>query len=159
MIGLGGWGGRNEQSGPLVYYNADGQLVRDTSPGPGGSHGPQTPFAIVVRDPDHPITSGMPTLWMHATDELYNSLRGPATNMAVLATAFAPETNRHEPMLLTIRYGKGRVFHTPMGHGNESQQCVGFLTCLIRGCEWAATGEVTAPIPDDFPTADDVRLR
>ena len=31
MIGLGGWGGRNEKSGPYVYYNADGKLVRDTA--------------------------------------------------------------------------------------------------------------------------------
>jgi hypothetical protein len=159
MIGLGGWGGRDEKSGPLVYFNAENQLVRDTSPGRGGSHGPQAPFAIVIRDGDHPITAGLPTLWMHAKDELYNSLRGPAENLEVLATAFAPETKRHEPMLMTIQYGRGRVFHTPMGHANESQQCVGFLTCLLRGCEWAATGDVTLPIPATFPTADSPSLQ
>jgi uncharacterized protein len=154
MIGLGGWGGRNEKSGPFVYYSDDGRLVRDEAPGPGGSHGPQAPFAVVVRDDTHPVTKGMPATWMHATDELYDSLRGPAENMKVLATAFCPKTKRHEPMMMTIDYGKGRVFHTPMGHANESQECVGFITTLQRGTQWAATGAVDLQVPADFPKAD-----
>ncbi|MFM8891437.1 MAG: ThuA domain-containing protein, partial [Planctomycetia bacterium] len=159
MIGLGGWGGRNEKSGPYVYYSDDGKLVRDTSPGPGGSHGPQEPFAIVIRGPSHPITAGMPATWMHAKDELYASLRGPAANLEVLATAYCPRTKRHEPMMMTVSFGKGRVFHTPMGHANESQECVGFITTFMRGTEWAALGKVEQPVPADFPTADAPRSR
>ncbi|MBI1313629.1 ThuA domain-containing protein [bacterium] len=158
MIGLGGWGGRNETSGPYVYLDDDGKLVRDESKGGGGHHGSQHPFAIVVRDPSHPITKGMPREWMHAKDELYDKLRGPAANMEILATAYAsPEfggTGRHEPMLMTIRYGEGRIFHTPMGHADYSQECVGFIVSLQRGTEWAATGKVTQEIPQDFPKAD-----
>lgn len=157
MIGLGGWGGRNERSGPYVYLTDEGKLVRDTSKGGGGHHGPQHPFSIIVRDPSHPITKGMPREWMHTKDELYDLLRGPGENMHILATAYADKakggTGRHEPMIFTIEYGKGRVFHTPMGHAEYSQQCVGFITTLQRGAEWAATGKVTIPIPSDFPTA------
>ncbi|MCO6458458.1 MAG: ThuA domain-containing protein [Pirellulaceae bacterium] len=158
MIGLGGWGGRNERSGPYVYLNDEGKLVRDPSKGGGGHHGPQHPFSIIVRDPDHPVTKGMPREWLHSKDELYDLLRGPAENMHILATAYADKsqggTGRHEPMIFTVQYGQGRVFHTPMGHAEYSMACAGFIATLQRGAEWAATGKVTQSLPADFPTAD-----
>ncbi len=158
MIGLGGWGGRNEQSGPYVYVDENGEEVRDESAGGGGGHGPQHEFAIVIRDDAHPITSGMPAGFMHSKDELYQHLRGPAANMKILATAYAnPAQNgsgRHEPMLMTIEYGEGRVFHTPVGHADYSMRCTGFITLLQRGTEWAATGAVTQDVPEDFPAGD-----
>ena len=163
MIGLGGWGGRSEKSGPYVFVNEKGELVRDNSKGNGGHHGPQHPFAVIVRDEEHPITKGMPREWLHENDELYDLLRGPGENMHILATAFADKakggSGRHEPMIFTIEYGKGRVFHTPMGHGVDSQECVGFIVTLQRGTEWAATGKVTQAMPKDFPAAEKVSRR
>jgi type 1 glutamine amidotransferase len=162
IIGLGGWGGRNEKSGPYVYYKDD-KLVRDEAKGNGGSHGAQHEFQVIVRDTEHPITKGMPTVWMHAKDELYDRLRGPAENMTVLATSWSdPKTGGRgadEPMIFTISYGKGRIFHTPMGHADYSMKCVGFITTLNRGTEWAATGQVTQEVPDDFPTKDKTSSR
>jgi type 1 glutamine amidotransferase len=84
--------------------------------------------------------------------------------MQVLATAYAaPDKNgsgRHEPMMMTIEYGKGRVFHTPMGHADYSMECVGFIVTLQRGTEWAATGKVSqSEIPSDFPTPQQARQR
>jgi type 1 glutamine amidotransferase len=158
MCGLGGWGGRTDKAGPLVYLNDDGQLQQETKPGPAGHHGDQHEFQVRIRDAEHPITKGLPTTWMHTKDELYDSLRGPAENMKILATAYSDPktkgTGRHEPMLMAIDYGKGRVFHTTLGHTDYSVKCVGFITTFTRGAEWAATGKVTIPVPDDFPEAN-----
>jgi type 1 glutamine amidotransferase len=163
MIGLGGWGGRSEKSGPYVRYK-ENKVVLDSTPGRGGSHGKQHPFQVIVRDGEHPITAGLPKAWMHAQDELYDRLRGPATGLDVLATAYsAPEmggSGEHEPMLMTITYGQGRVFHTTLGHSPQAMQCVGFIVTFDRGTEWAATGKVTrTEVPKDFPTADQVSAR
>ncbi len=164
MIGLGGWGGRNQAAGPYLYFDEQaGAVVRDDRDGAGGSHGQQHSFQIIVREPEHPVTRGMPRAWMHANDELYDQLRGPAENMTLLATAFSETktggSGRHEPILMTVAYDLGRVFHLPLGHGNDSQECVGFIVTFQRAAEWAATGEVTQTIPDDFPGMYDVSVR
>lgn len=160
MIAVGGWGGRTPADGSHLR-RTDGKWAADPAPdGASGSHGAQLAFVVESTGLAHPITDGMPTQWMHAKDELYDSLRGPCEEVQVLASAYCPRTERHEPVVMTIAYGEGRVFHTPMGHvgGTDPVHCVGFQTLIARGTEWAATGKVSVPVPAGFPSATEVSV-
>ena len=168
IIALGGWGGRNETSGPYFYWK-DGGLQADTSPGNGGSHGFRHEFQLNCRAAKHPITKGLPSRWKHASDELYDRMRGPGGIKDLLYTAYSSTeqrgSGREEPLIFTVKYGKGRIFHIMLGHcgdtleDNPAMQCTGFQTLLLRGSEWCATGKVSQTVPSDFPTADKVSLR
>lgn len=168
MSGVGGWGGRDESWGPKVRWR-DGRMVLDSTPGT-AMHPPRHDFLVVARAPEHPIMKGLPAEWMQANDEIYSQLRGPAKNLQVLATATADKTKggtgEHEPMFMTIQYGKGRVFHNTLGHVGPKDAMpvpalasVGYIVSIQRGTEWAATGTVTQKVPADFPTAASTSIR
>lgn len=120
----------------------------------GTGHGRFHPFDVLITDRDHPITRDLADLVAHP-DELYHALEPMhGAPYRVLATAFSTlesgGTGRDEPMILVREHGAGRVFHTPLGHvwpGNEHQQVSHrdpqFRELVVRGTEWAATGQVT----------------
>jgi type 1 glutamine amidotransferase len=117
-----------------------------------GNHGKRHEFKLTVRKADHPITRGLPPELPHANDELYqNSVMFPES--AVLVTAFSDSTldpkntGKHEPIVWVATYGKGRVCENVLGHDVAAMQSPAFQTLLIRGVEWAATGEARAPVP------------
>ena len=109
-------------------------------------HGAQHEFLVETRA-DHPILRGLPEKWLHAKDELYHRLRGPAENVTVLASAVSDKTNEQEPMLMVIPFGQGRVFHTARGHAIAAVNGLGFQVTFAPGVEWSATGHVTLPSP------------
>ncbi|MBI4586191.1 MAG: DUF1080 domain-containing protein [Planctomycetes bacterium] len=115
----------------------------------GAGHGSFHAFQVDLIDRGHPITSGLPRFFLQAPDELYHGLR-MQPGVRILAAAFSDRagtggTDHYEPMAWTHRYGKARIFHTPLGHAPSSMESAGFKTLLQRGAEWAATGQVTVP--------------
>lgn len=168
ICALGGWEGRNEKSGPYVYWQDD-KLIKDSSAGVGGSHGQQHEYVLNGRNKVHPIVKGLPNKWRHAKDELYDRMRGPGNIKDILFTAYSDKetggSGREEPLIFTVDYGNARIFHTMLGHAGETvednpaMQCAGFQVLLLRGAEWAATGKVTQKVPADFPTGNQCSYR
>lgn len=167
MIGLA-W--RPAAFGERVVLNDSGEVVRTPAKeGPGAGHGPQHAYAVIVREPEHPVLQGFPREWLHPADELYHGQRGPGQGMHILATAYSsPEqkgTGFHEPMIWWIGYGEGKVFTTLLGHVGRNQPAEtwpmrdqAFQSSVARACEWVATGTVTLPLPEAMPTSSEVSL-
>jgi len=164
MLGVSGAGNRDKSAGPIWFYREGNMAFDGDTPGPAGkAPHPDQPFSVTIRNTEHPVTKGVPLIWMHPADTLAGELRGPGKNMILLATAHSDAerggTGRDEPVLIALSYGKGRVYHTLLGRMPEAMAGVGFQTLLERGAEWAATGKVTVRMPSDFPTEDKVSTR
>jgi type 1 glutamine amidotransferase len=120
-----------------------------------GNHGKRHVFTVATRKADHPIMKGMPAEFQHANDELYQNSVLPADGV-VLATAFSDKTidpknsGKHEPVVWVVQRGKGRVCENVLGHDVAAMKSTGFQTLLVRCVEWAATGRVRYPVPDDL---------
>jgi type 1 glutamine amidotransferase len=126
-----------------------------------GHHSARHDYTVDIKDSDHPITHGMKAQFAKANDELYANLKWqPEGAHHMLATAWddhalykgksnqpIPGAGIHQPMLWTVEYGKGRVFVTALGHDPAAMNSAGFIATLVRGSEWAATGNVTIPLP------------
>lgn len=129
-----------------------------------GHHSARHDFNVEIRDADHPITHGMKKSFQQPSDELYANLRWqPKGTYHVLATAWddhslyngkakqpTPGPGLDHPMLWTVDYGKGRVFVTALGHDGPAVSTPAFIGTFTRGCEWAATGAVTLPLPPEL---------
>ncbi len=119
-----------------------------------GNHGKRHEFSVTIRKHDHPITKGLPPEFQHSNDELYqNSVMLPGSEL--LATAFSDKakdpknSGKDEPVVWVAQYGKGRVVENVLGHDVAAMKASpGFQALLIRGVEWAATGEVRSPAPE-----------
>ncbi|MDH7601477.1 MAG: ThuA domain-containing protein [Armatimonadota bacterium] len=136
----------NAFPGWTEYEKMVGLLWRE-----GTGHGQFQEIEVKITDFDHPITRGLSDF--RTWDELYHKLvHMHAVPYRVLATAWSdPEkggTGRDEPVMIVTQYGRGRVYHHVLGHVWEGSDMralenEGFQKTLVRGCEWAATGDVT----------------
>jgi uncharacterized protein len=98
-------------------------------------HDPRGPYAVKIADPDHPVTKGLGDF--DADDELYTCLAGD-TPIRVLATAKSKVTGKDEPMAFVLEYGRGRVFHSPLGHDVKALSMPGVAELFRRASAWAA---------------------
>lgn len=103
-------------------------------PDRGTFHPAYGPFEVKVVDPDHPITRGLEPTFT-TKDEKYSNLR---LQKDIHVLAQAEEGGKPQPMLFVLTSGKGKVFHTALGHDLAAMQNPQFLDTLIRGARWAA---------------------
>lgn len=163
MIGMG-W--RPQSLGYALEIDANKNMVRiPPGEGQGTGHGDRfnAQIQILTR---HPINKGYPESWQTANTEVYYFPRGPAEELTVLSYAYdSTSTRRNWPVEWVVKYGKGRVYNSSMGHLWRGEiyppayRCAGFQTTVIRAAEWLATGKVKYPVPADFPTKDKTSLR
>jgi type 1 glutamine amidotransferase len=103
-------------------------------------HDPHGTFRVNIVKPDHPVMKGMEAF--DTVDELYTCLGGD-TPIEVLASSMSKVDKKDYPMAFVLQYGKGRVFHSPLGHDVRAFPApVGEL--FRRGTAWAAG---LAPVP------------
>ena len=98
-------------------------------------HDPRGKFRVQITAPEHPITRGLKAF--ETTDEMYTCLDGK-TPVEVLATAVSKVDGKTYPMAFVLDCGKGRVFHSPLGHDVAAFQAPAVGELFRRGCAWTA---------------------
>ncbi len=109
-------------------------------------HDPRGPFTVKIVDKEHPITRGMKDF--QADDELYTCLVGERP-IQILAASRSKVTGKDHPMAFVFNFGKGRVFHTPLGHDVKAFKMPGVAEIIRRGTAWAAG---KPPVAADKPS-------
>ena len=99
------------------------------------AHDPQGPFRVDITNAEHPITRGMKSF--DTEDELYTCLTGDRP-VKLLATAKSKVDGKDYPMAFVSEYGKGRVFHSALGHDAKAISNPNVAELFRRGCAWAA---------------------
>jgi uncharacterized protein len=106
----------------------------------------QGTFRIKIARTDHPITRGLSDFDLK--DELYYNLQMKHEVDPLATTDYNEGT---WPVAWTRTYGKGRVFHTPLGHRSfkpgsaDPLQDPNLLKLVIQGIDWVAEGRKTDP--------------
>ncbi len=145
-----------EEGGGLVFFHAStsalykwpdfekistGAWVENTW------HGKRNPVNVKIENQEHPITKGLSDfyifdeLWVNARQNDKFQVLGSAINDEALDKGF-----ENQPAIFVLDYGRGRIFHTLLGHDVRAMRNTGFQTLILRGTEWAATSKVSLPI-------------
>ena len=106
-------------------------------------HDKRGPFKVEIVKPDHPITKGMSTF--ETDDELYTCLDGNVP-VEVLAKATSNVDHKDYAMAFVLNVGKGRAFHSPLGHDEKAFALDAVGELFRRGTAWAAGKPAVAEI-------------
>ena len=146
MIGLG-W--RQPSFGPGIRIADDDSVVYiPQGTGNPPNHPKMFDFQIHVRDTHHPITAGMPPVWMHPFEQLTHGQHGPAEGLTILTYAHSPVTNQNEPMDWVRDYGRGRVYTTCSATRGSAIPAPTLTAWASRRCSRAAS---SGPRPGASP--------
>ena len=112
------------------FINLAGRIYDRTN-----THDPRGPFTVNLVNTNHSITRGMESF--ETDDELYICLTGTKP-IELLATARSKITKTDHPMAFVHRYGKGRVFLTPLGHDARALRTPGTIKLIRHACVWVS---------------------
>jgi type 1 glutamine amidotransferase len=121
----------------------------------GTGHGAYHEFKVRVEDAGHPITKDLRDFTI--VDELWHrmSIRPSAH---VLLRAFSDKgqggTGLWEPAAVCTNFGTGRCFYLILGHDVQTMTDPDWQALMLRGSEWAATGDVSIGISGKLPPED-----
>lgn len=123
-------------------------------------HGPISTFKVTIENSNHPITKGLEDFFI--TDELWYNVKFQP-NINILCTAYSSKeksgTGKSEPVVIFTNYGKGRCVYNILGHNTAAMRNRAWQTLMLRGIEWAATGEVVIQPQEPWPKNADIAIR
>ncbi len=114
-------------------------------------HGKRSATRVMIKNSRHPITKGMSgffiydELWVNGGNNEKFEVLGSATNEDI-----SGKDIEVQPAIMVSKYGKGKIFHTILGHDVRAMRNTGFQTLMLRGTEWAASGKVTQSLPQEL---------
>jgi type 1 glutamine amidotransferase len=123
-----------------------GIYSHDTSGGRPDGRARKGTFPVRLARPDHPILKGLADFTLK--DELYTNIQ---MEPGVEPLALAHFEGRDWPVAWTRSYGKGKVFHTPLGHRDfgpdkdDPLRDPNLSRLVLQGIDWVAAETRTAP--------------
>ena len=113
-------------------------------------HGKPDSVKVEIENQEHPITKGLSDfvifdeLWINAEQNKAFRVLGSAASDSVESKGI-----EKQPAIFISNYGKGKIFHTILGHDVRAMSNPNFRTLILRGTEWAATSKVKLTLPDE----------
>ncbi|MCX7048913.1 MAG: ThuA domain-containing protein [Candidatus Sumerlaeota bacterium] len=98
-------------------------------------HDPFGDFKVEITDANHPIMKGMKDF--ETKDELYTCIEGDKP-IQILAKATSKVDKKDYPMAFVLDYGKGRVFHSVLGHDVPAIENPPVAELYRRATAWSA---------------------